>query len=128
VLLRLLAGEAEGTVFEPAQRRLTGKRSWIATSVRPRGVIAVDAGAVRALREGGRSLLPAGVTAVTGQFSVGDPVQVVGPDGSVVGRGLSRYEADDARKVAGLRSDQIADALGWLPAAELIHRDDLVLG
>ena len=128
VLLRLLSGEAEGTVFEPAQRRLTGKRSWIATSVRPRGVISVDAGAVRALREGGRSLLPAGVTAVTGQFSVGDPVQVVGPDGSVVGRGLSRYEADDARKVAGLRSEQIADALGWLPAAELIHRDDLVLG
>jgi glutamate 5-kinase len=127
VLSRLLAGEDAGTVFEPAQRRLTGKRSWIATSVRPRGTVTVDAGAVAALQQGGRSLLLAGVTAVQGEFAVGDPLQVVGPDGTAVGRGLSRYDAEDARQVVGLRTEQVSQVLGWLPAAELIHRDDFVL-
>jgi glutamate 5-kinase len=127
VLSRLLAGEDAGTVFEPAPRRLTGKRSWIATSVRPRGTVTVDAGAVAALQQGGRSLLLAGVTAVQGEFAVGDPLQVVGPDGSAIGRGLSRYDAEDARQVVGLRTEQVSQVLGWLPAAELIHRDDFVL-
>jgi glutamate 5-kinase len=79
------------------------------------------------LQQGGRSLLLAGVTAVQGEFAVGDPLQVVGPDGSAIGRGLSRYDAEDARQVVGLRTEQVSQVLGWLPAAELIHRDDFVL-
>lgn len=126
-LLALLRGEAIGTVLAPAQRKLAGKRSWVATSVRPRGTLHVDAGAAEALQRGGRSLLPAGVLRVEGRFEVGDPVQICGPQGLLIGRGLVRYSSDDAQRACGLRSDQIAGVLGWLPAAELVHRDDLAL-
>jgi len=127
VLTALLAGEPVGSVFAPAGRRLTGRRSWIATSVRTRGTLHVDAGAAAALCTGGRSLLPIGVTRVDGEFAVGDPVLVCGPDGAAVGRGLARYDAVDARRAVGLRSEQIASVIGWLPAQELIHRDDFAL-
>jgi glutamate 5-kinase len=124
-LLELLAGKPVGTIFAPATRRLTGKRSWIATSVRPRGTVHVDAGAAQALREGGRSLLPIGVVRIEGAFQVGDPVQVCDPHGDIVGRGLTRYDSEDAIRAAGRRTEQISRDLGWLPV-ELIHRDDFV--
>lgn len=126
-LLQLLAGEAVGSVFRPAPRTLRGKRSWIATSVRTRGTLHVDAGAAAALRTGGRSLLPIGVVRVEGEFDVGDPVLVCDPAGAAIGRGLSRYDAADARRAAGKRSEQVALEIGWLPASELIHRDDFAL-
>ncbi|MSP90692.1 MAG: glutamate 5-kinase [Myxococcales bacterium] len=127
MLGRVLAGAAEGTVFRPAAHGLTGRRSWIATSARPKGTLQVDAGAARALRSGGASLLPIGVVCVDGSFGVGDVVAVIDGDGQPIGRGRVRYGADDARKVAGLRSDRIAAVLGWLPATELVHRDDFVV-
>lgn len=126
VLARVLAGEAEGSVFSPPRRRLTGKRKWIVSSVRTRGIVTVDAGAAEALRTAGRSLLPAGVMAVTGRFGVGDALLVRDSAGESVGRGLSRYHSKDASRIVGLRTEQIAAVLGWLPAAELIHRDDFV--
>ena len=126
-LLAVLRGEPVGTVFAPAARRLAGRRSWLATSVRPRGTLHVDAGAAEALLRGGKSLLPAGVLRVEGKFAVGDPVQIHGPDHQLIARGLVRYASDDAALACGLRSEQIAVALGWLPAAELVHRDDLAL-
>ena len=76
----------------------------------------------------GRSLLPAGVRAVDGTFERGDPVTIVGPDGSALGRGLSAYASADAERIAGHRSDQIEAILGWRGRDEMIHRDDLVLG
>ena len=91
------------------------------------GVLTVDAGAARALA-GGRSLLPAGVRAVEGAFERGDPVTIVGPDGAVLGRGLSAYASADAERIAGHRSDQIEAILGWRGRDEMVHRDDLVLG
>lgn len=126
VLGALFRGEEVGTVFGPLARRLTGKRSWIATSVRPRGTIVVDDGAAIALRTGGRSLLPIGVSRIEGSFRAGDPVLVTDLRGEPVGRGLCRYDSEDARRAAGRRSDEIATEIGWLPASELIHRDDFV--
>ncbi len=127
VLQALFAGKDVGTLLTPGKRRLTGKRSWIATSLRPRGTIHVDQGAADALRSGGRSLLPIGVKRVEGEFAVGDPLLVVDPDGQPLGRGLSRYDSSDARRAAGLRTEQITQEIGWLPASELIHRDDFVV-
>ena len=126
VLGALFAGEDVGTVFRPVARRLTGKRSWIATSVRTRGTVVVDDGAAHALRAGGRSLLPIGVRSIEGRFEAGDPVLVTDLRGAPVGRGLIRYDSEDARRAAGRRSDEIATEIGWLPASELIHRDDFV--
>lgn len=125
-LVNLLAGESIGTVFVPSSRRLTGKRKWILASVRPKGTVQIDDGAVYALLRDGRSLLPAGVRAVEGRFGVGDAVRVVTVGGRLLGRGLSRYDAEDARRIVGKRTAEIAQLLGWLPAAELIHRDDFV--
>ncbi len=92
----------------------------------PLGVLTVDAGAARALASG-RSLLPAGVRAVDGSFERGDPVTIVGPDGTALARGLSAYASTDAERIAGHRSDEIEAILGWRGRDEIIHRDDLVL-
>ncbi|MBM4345639.1 MAG: glutamate 5-kinase [Deltaproteobacteria bacterium] len=127
VLRDLLAGQPVGTVFAPPAGKLQGRRSWLATSGRARGVLHLDDGAARAIASGTRSLLPAGVVRVSGQFAVGDPVDLADPAGAVLARGLVRYASDDAAKVCGLRSEQIAGVLGWLPAGELVHRDDLVV-
>ena len=90
------------------------------------GVIRVDEGAARALRRGS-SLLPAGVTEVQGAFERGDAVLVRGPDGVDLAKGLCAYDAADARRILGQKTEQIAALLGWRGRDELIHRDDLVL-
>jgi glutamate 5-kinase len=90
------------------------------------GVIRIDAGAAGALRRGS-SLLPAGVVEVEGAFERGDAVLVRGPDGDDLAKGLSAYDAADARRICGQRTEQIASLLGWRGRDELIHRDDLVL-
>lgn len=127
ILAEVLAGHDVGTIFVPSSRQLSAKRKWIVSSVRTRGIVTVDAGAARALRDGGRSLLPAGVLALEGRFGVGDALLVRDPSGVTVGRGLSRYHSKDAAHIIGLRTDQIASKLTWLPARELIHRDDFVV-
>jgi len=126
VVARVLAGELEGTLFAPPRRRLTALRKWLTMSPRERGVVTVDAGAAHALAVGGCSLLPVGVTDVEGHFVVGDAVRLLGPKGEALGRGLVRYTSEDARQAAGLRTAEIAARLGWLPARELVHRDDFV--
>jgi glutamate 5-kinase len=90
------------------------------------GVIRIDAGAARALRRGS-SLLPAGVIGVEGTFERGDPVLLRDPDGVDLAKGLSAYDAADARLIQGHRTEAIADILGYRGRDELIHRDDLVL-
>ena len=90
------------------------------------GVIRIDAGAARALKRGS-SLLPAGVVAIEGDFERGDPVLVQGPDDQDLAKGLSAYDAADARRILGQRTEQIAAVLGYRGRDELIHRDDLVL-
>jgi glutamate 5-kinase len=114
------------TWFVPRETPLTARKQWIAGSLKPVGAVVVDAGAVAALQSG-RSLLPAGVTAVEGRFERGDPVVVRGPDGTEIGRGLIAYDAEDARLIIGHRSEEIEQLLGFRGRDELIHRDDLVL-
>ena len=114
------------TWFVPAAEPRTARKQWIAGSLNPVGGLVVDAGAARALA-GGKSLLPAGVTAIEGDFERGDPVVVKTADGAVLGRGLSAYSAADARRIAGHKSSEIEEILGYRGREELVHRDDLAL-
>ena len=104
----------------------TARKQWIAGSLKPAGSLTLDAGALKALKSG-KSLLPAGVTAVAGGFARGDAVLVLGPDGAEVGRGLVAYSARDAALIIGYNSREIEARLGYRGREELIHRDDLVL-
>ncbi len=124
-LTALLEG-ARCTWFLPAPEGRSARKRWIAGALAPLGVLVVDAGAARALYAG-RSLLPAGVRSVEGTFERGDPVVVRGPDGAELARGLSAYGSAAASRIAGHRSDEIEDILGWRGRDEIIHRDDLVL-
>ena len=128
----------EGSVFNPVQALANGaaatwfkaqgdpqqkRKAWIA-AMKPRGRVVVDAGAARALRSGS-SLLPAGVKAIEGRFGRGDPLEIVDPEGHVLGQGLTRYDAADADRIKGLRSPQIEPVLGYPARGPLIHRDDM---
>jgi glutamate 5-kinase len=124
--LAALQDGARCTWFLAVPEGAHARKRWIAGVLAPLGVMVVDAGAVRALKAGS-SLLPAGVHAVIGEFSRGDPVVVRGPDGEDFAKGLSAYGAADARRIAGHRSAEIAAILGWRGRDELVHRDDLVL-
>ena len=124
--VRALAEGARCTWFLPSQDGRSARKRWIAGSLSPLGSLTVDAGAARALG-GGRSLLPAGVRGVAGDFARGDAVRVLGPDGRELARGLSAYNSEDARRIMGHRSEEIEAILGWRGRDELIHRDDLVL-
>lgn len=121
------AGDEVGTWFVAQPRRLEARRLWIGSALRPRGTLTVDDGAVRALREQASSLLAVGVTAAEGDFEAGDPVEVVGPDGTAVARGLVRLDVTDVRRILGRNSADAASELGRAAAGELINRDDLVV-
>ena len=125
--LKAIAGGAACTWFLTPANPVTARKKWIAGSLEPRGAVTIDAGAVKALRLG-RSLLPAGVIRVDGEFERGDAVVVRGPDGGEVGRGLVAYDADDAEKIKGRSSADVLLILGYTGRTEVIHRDDLVLG
>lgn len=102
------------------------RKQWIAASLQPRGTLTIDAGAEAALATG-RSLLPAGVGAVEGDFERGEAVTVIGTAGGLIGRGLSAYSADDARRIMGHKTGEIERILGYRGRDAIIHRDDLVL-
>ncbi|WP_415182191.1 glutamate 5-kinase [Phaeovulum sp.] len=123
--LKALAAGAKCTWFVPEGDPHTARKRWIA-AMKPRGDVQVDAGALAALGSG-KSLLPAGVVSVAGAFERGDPVAISGPDGATLGKGLIRYTAPEARAIAGHKSGEIADILGYPGRAALIHRDDMVI-
>ena len=127
VLLRLAAGEAIGSQLVARQAPLAARRQWLADHLQLRGGVVLDAGAVRALQEDGKSLLPVGVKAVTGEFERGEVVAVVDPSGREIARGLANYSASEARRIAGKPSSAIEAELGYMDEPELIHRDNLVL-
>lgn len=126
-LLRLRNGERVGTLFYPEREPLAARKQWLAARLQVRGTLSLDVGAVRVVRESGRSLLPIGVTAVRGDFQRGDLVGCLGPDGVEVARGLVNYSAEEAGRIIGQPSDQIVRILGYVDEAEMIHRDNLVL-
>jgi glutamate 5-kinase len=125
--LAAIAAGGPCTWFLTPANPVTARKKWIAGSLEPKGTLMIDAGAVAALRRG-KSLLPAGVIRVDGTFSRGDAVVIRGPDSAEIGRGLSAYDADDAGKIMGKSSGDILLILGFEGRAEMIHRDDLVLG
>jgi glutamate 5-kinase len=131
VIVRVLAGVDLGTLFVPAQKGGTGtlssRKHWIAYGAKPEGRLVVDDGAVKALREGGKSLLPAGIKEVHGDFELGETVSVVTTGGSEIARGLVAYPAADLRRISGLQSAGIEARLGYKSIDEAIHRDDLVI-
>jgi glutamate 5-kinase len=125
--LRAIAEGARCTWFLTAANPVTARKKWIAGTLEPKGTLTIDAGAVAALRRG-NSLLPVGVVRVDGGFARGDAVIIRGPDGAEIGRGLCAYDADDAQKIRGRSSADIASILGFSGRSEIVHRDDLVVG
>jgi len=124
--LRAMEQGARCTWFLPAPEGRNAWKRWIGGHLAPLGAYVVDAGAAAALARGA-SLLPAGVRAVVGEFHRGDPVAVRDTDGRELARGLSAYDAADASRIAGHRSEEIEAILGWRGRDELVHRDDLVV-
>jgi glutamate 5-kinase len=124
--VRRLEEGADCSWFLPASNPENARRQWISGSLRPNGSIRIDDGALQALRSG-KSLLPAGVVAVSGRFSRGDTVSVLDKDGNEIARGMIAYGDRDAARIVGKRSADIEALLGFRGRAEMIHRDDLVL-
>lgn len=127
VLNRLRAGESLGTLLLPDHDRLTARKQWLAGHLQHAGRLVLDEGAVQALRQGGRSLLPVGVRAVKGSFQRGEVVACEDQQGQTVAVGIVNYGAVEAQRIAGLPSERIQEVLGYLQGPELIHRDHLVL-
>jgi glutamate 5-kinase len=125
--LDAIAKGARCTWFLASDNPVTARKKWIAGSLEPKGTLTIDAGAVGALRRG-NSLLPVGVTRIEGDFARGDALVIRGPDGAEIARGLSAYDAEEAQKIKGRPSADIEGILGFSGRAEMIHRDDLVVG
>jgi glutamate 5-kinase len=124
--IRSIEDGANCTWFIPKGTPRTARKHWIAGTLNPVGKLSIDDGALKALQSG-KSLLPAGVAGVDGEFQKGDAVIVVNGDATEVGRGLAAYSAADARLLMGHKSSEIENLLGYRGADEMIHRDDLVL-
>jgi glutamate 5-kinase len=124
---RIVRGEDVGTLLVDSAPPLNGRKHWIAFTLKPRGAIMIDAGAAKALRTNAKSLLPAGVIAVRGDFDTGDAVQLIGTDGAELGRGLARYGVRDVSRLAGASTDEIATRIGYHAGNEVVHRDDMVV-
>lgn len=127
VLTRLGRGEAIGTLLSAEQTSLAARKQWLADHVRLAGQLTLDSGAVRALTRDGKSLLPIGVVAVSGQFGRGEVVGCIAPDGREIARGLVNYGAQEAARIMRRPSSEIEAVLGYVDEPELIHRDNLVL-
>ena len=127
VLLRIARGERVGTLLRSATLPIAAKKQWLADHVTLGGRLVLDAGAVQALSRGGRSLLPIGVTGVSGEFERGAVVACEDPQGREVARGLVNYSAAESRLIMKRPSSEIESLLGYIDEPELIHRDNLVL-
>ncbi len=127
VLLRLARGEAVGTQLRAETVPIAARKQWLADQLQLRGRLVLDAGAVKVLREQGKSLLPIGVFDTQGEFERGELVACLGPDGTEVARGLVNYSSAETRRILRTPSGEIESRLGYVDEPELIHRDNLVL-
>ena len=127
VLVRLAQGEAIGTLLTASTVPLAARKQWLADHLNVAGRLTLDAGAVRALKRDGKSLLPVGVVQVTGEFPRGEVVACLDPEGREIARGLVNYSSEEARKIMRCPSGEIETILGYVDEPELIHRDNLVL-
>ncbi len=127
VLVALREGDSIGTLLAPDVEVLLARKRWIAGQLKTKGELVLDAGAVRVLRHGGKSLLPVGVMTARGAFTRGDVVLCLDPDGSEVAKGLVNYSSDESLKILGCATRDIESRLGYMREPELMHRDNLVL-
>jgi glutamate 5-kinase len=126
VVRHIADGAITGTLFTTGKQPQPARKQWLASLLYPKGQLVLDAGAVKGVLQAGRSLLPVGVTAVTGDFLRGDLVRCVDPTGEEIARGLSNYSAADTKKLLGRASADIEAILGFGGEEELIHRDNLI--
>lgn len=126
VLARILSGDPVGTRIEAVASQLESRKRWLLMD-KPRGVVRVDAGAVRKLQTGGASLLPVGMTGVEGEFKRGETLSIVGPDNREIAHGLSSYDSADLLRLCRVKSSQIAEILGYSYGDAVVHRNNLVL-
>jgi glutamate 5-kinase len=127
VLDDIRSGSPTGTLFLAVGGAVPAWKRWIGFTAQPAGVLLLDEGACRALREGGKSLLAVGIRDVRGEFEPGSLVGLHSPDGIELGRGLANYSSQEIRLIHGKRSEQITATLGHVPYSEVIHRDNLAL-
>jgi glutamate 5-kinase len=129
VLTKLFSNESAGigTVFTPASRKLDSRQRWIGMTKRPGGDIIVDDGAATAIVKRGKSLLPAGILNVTGQFKRGDVITITGQRNQELARGLTNYSADEIKIIKGKQSNELDALLGSTAYSEVVHRDNMVL-
>lgn len=128
VIQEIVAGEQHGTFFLPKEERLCSRKQWIAFGMSARGSVTVNDGAKKMIADGGKSLLAAGITEVSGRFMRGDLVRVLDGEGNQFARGFVNYSAGEIEKILGLKSSEIENVLGYKDFDEVIHRDNLVLG
>ncbi|RJO60148.1 glutamate 5-kinase [candidate division WS5 bacterium] len=127
LLKKHLEGSETGTRFEPKKQRMSSKKGWIAYGVKSKGSIYLDEGAVKALTELGRSLLPSGIIKIEGDFEVGDSVRCVTKEGRKIAKGLTNYSSKDLAHIIGRKTGEIEQILGYKYSDEVIHRDNLVV-
>jgi glutamate 5-kinase len=126
-LEKAFAGENLGTLIRAGTRSIARRKFWLAYNLDPAGEIIMDGGAARAVRERGKSLLPAGITAVKGEFGKGDMVRLLGESGEELGVGLSNYASEDLLRIKGHCSESIPEILGQALYTEAVHRDNMLL-
>lgn len=126
LMLKAIKGEPVGTRFAPA-RRVSSRKHWIAFVMEPKGEIVIDDGAVKALLEGKKSLLPAGVKQVRGEFSAGDAVLIVDERGNEIAKGITAYDSGELEKIKGKTSSEIAKIFGNEFSEEVVHRDKMAI-
>jgi glutamate 5-kinase len=127
LLVEIVKGKKHGTFFELEKNRLSQRKGWIAHSSRSKGTIMLDNGAVTAIIEKNKSLLPSGIVSVDGGFEIGDSVDCVDSEGKHIAKGLTNYSSSDVQKIKGLKTSEIDRKLGYKYSDEVIHRDNLVI-
>ena len=127
LLPALVEGKQTGTMFKPKGEKLSSRKGWIAYGSRSKGSLIIDEGAVKALVEGGKSLLPSGIISVEGNFDIGDSVYCIDTKGNRIAKGLTNYSSSEMQKIKGGKTSEIEKILGYKYSEEAIHRDNLVL-
>ncbi|MYI73186.1 MAG: glutamate 5-kinase, partial [Candidatus Dadabacteria bacterium] len=126
-LISIFNGQEYGTVILPTRERLTGKKHWIAYTLKPQGKLILDDGAAEAITKKGRSLLPSGIKEVEGEFEIGELVSCFDSSEVEISRGLCSYGSSEVRKILGKKSSEIESALGYRYSDEIIHRNEMVI-
>jgi len=127
IMITILDGKEEGTLFLPRPIPMRSRKHWIAFTKSPKGRIMVDRGAEEALVKKGKSLLPSGIVAVYGRFNIGNSVTIINREESTLAVGLVNYPSTDVEKILGLKSSEIENTLGYKHDDEVVHKDNLVL-